>query len=69
MIDEKTVRNMVCPYCGFQCQSGGIGAVYCGPHLSSIDQHLHANCSPAVRMIEKEKSVIAPAPGGDEDVG
>ena len=40
------VRIMVCPFCGYQCESRGIGAVHCGPHGGG---HF-----PAVRMIEKE---------------
>jgi hypothetical protein len=42
-------RTMVCPYCSYTCQSGGIGAVYCGPHHASFG----TNTYPAVRMVEK----------------
>ncbi len=43
-------RTMVCPYCGYTCQLGGIGAAYCGPHSDSDGQ----NFCPAVRMEEKQ---------------
>ncbi len=42
-------REMVCPYCGYICQTTSIGAVYCGPHMASFG----GNVSPAVQMKEK----------------
>lgn len=41
--DDGKLRVMRCPYCGHTVKSGGIGAIYCGPH---------GNNSPARRMME-----------------
>lgn len=53
----EDVRTMVCPYCGYTCQTRSIGAVYCGPHYASQGP----NTYPAVRMLEKA------APPASED--
>jgi hypothetical protein len=48
--NDDDPREMICPYCGHICQTTSIGAVYCGPHVSSAD----GNVSPAVQMREKQ---------------
>ncbi len=49
---EPKLRNMICPYCRYRCQSGGIGAIYCGPHYASHGTNVY----PAVRMHEASKT-------------
>jgi hypothetical protein len=49
MSSRDDIRTMVCPYCGHEAKSSGIGAVYCGPHRDS-----KGNMTPAVRMREKD---------------
>ena len=39
-------RRMKCPYCGYECETGGIGRIHCGPHVSA------GAISPAVPMRE-----------------
>lgn len=45
---KKGARRMVCPHCGHEAISYGIGAVWCGPHGRGSDM------TPCVRMRETE---------------
>ncbi len=49
------MRLMSCPYCGHEAMSGGIGALYCGPHVSTEgdDAERIAARTPAILMREK----------------
>jgi hypothetical protein len=52
-VNKRTPRVMVCPFCGHESESYGIGSVHCGPHkLTGGYYH------PAVRMIERDSVVL-----------
>ena len=45
--EQEEVRTMIRPYCGYTCQTTGIGAIYCGPHGRG------SSITPAVQMREE----------------
>lgn len=48
---EAAPRLMRCPFCGHECESAGIGTIFCGPHGEGKD------ATPARRMVEIVSSV------------
>jgi len=46
---DTEYRRMVCPFCGYELLTDGIGAMYCGPHDLGNGRY-----EPAVRMREAE---------------
>ena len=53
-MSDDAKRCMRCPFCGHVAMSGGIGAVYCGPHKLDNGEYW-----PAMRMQEMK---LAPTP-------
>lgn len=39
--EDKKMRTLKCPYCGYTVTTEAVGNVYCGPHVSSAGNNTY----------------------------